>query len=247
MSEHVVVEVPGERSPRHSSDSIDNDSLYAERAYLRATEGTISEGPGQDALGASGTGNLPQQDASIGPPEKYDSIDNDSLYAERAHGRVKEGTTTRWYFELTKKDPPVLDCFASYRSPVKINETERVTRLDLNAGFVQGLYNVRIAVNIGRLNVDRIDSISFKQEDVSLEVFTRRELKDLVVYKSGIVVLGLHHQCTMVNQYFNMEIRMSPSTTTKTDPGYIEIHYMELHSSQSDAVDDSKASTINPM
>ncbi|KAF9361006.1 hypothetical protein BGX34_007377 [Mortierella sp. NVP85] len=85
--------------------------------------------------------------------------------------------------------------------------------LDLNAGFVQGLYNVRIAVNIGRLNVDRIDSISFKQEDVSLE-------------------------CTMVNQYFNMEIRMSPSTTTKTDPGYIEIHYMELHSSQSDAVDD---------
>ncbi|KAG0227939.1 hypothetical protein BGX31_006787 [Mortierella sp. GBA43] len=148
-----------------------------------------------------------------------------------------EPETSKFYFK--PKTPDSTDKMdKADRSPVfictsKVEASKRFTHFSLGNISSKGLHNVCIAVSLEHLNMGAIESISFLQGKYfrleALEVYTRCELRKLRdASESKTLVLGLHHQHNDGDQAFGMEIRTLVHASPQEDPGYIELHYIEL-------------------
>ncbi|KAF9355296.1 hypothetical protein BGX34_010552 [Mortierella sp. NVP85] len=199
------------------------------------------------------TVNQSQQDALTGLLGNYDIVDYKTLAASQREQRV-----SRYHLaprvKVTYEEDPFYSlgisgyCLAQeFQAAVRVDASQRFTRLDFPDDLEEGIYNVRVALNLTRLNMDRIESISFTEAeynscDSDTEIFTKKELVDLSTEsQSKTLVLGLHrqrHKYSGGSTYVAMDIRTLPSAS-KDDAGYIELHYVELHAFQSDTVVDS--------
>ncbi|KAF9346320.1 hypothetical protein BGX34_004042, partial [Mortierella sp. NVP85] len=155
---------------------------------------------------------------------------------------------SRIHFTLDKegdsKNSTILSGGLGYHDPIKVNASYRFTEILMNNNVEEGLYNIRLAVSLDELNIDRIESISFNQRHDdrlgALEVYTKYELYELkeklAASSSGMVVLGLHRQYCVEEDFeprsFVMEIRTTTRPFPLNTPGYIKIHYMELDVTQ---------------
>ncbi|KAF9350496.1 hypothetical protein BGX34_001192 [Mortierella sp. NVP85] len=128
-----------------------------------------------------------------------------------------------------------------------------ITEIHRDVDVKEGLYNVRMALSLEHLDIDRIESLSLNQRHDdrlgALEVFTNKELKELfAASKSMKLMLGLHDQYCVEGNFehrsFIMEFRASTNPSTQGDIGHVELHYMELHASQSTAVADTIDDTV---
>ncbi|KAF9350721.1 hypothetical protein BGX34_001024 [Mortierella sp. NVP85] len=155
---------------------------------------------------------------------------------------------SRIHFTSNKEDYPnkpiVFSGELGYHDPIKVSASHRFTEILMKNNAEEGLYNIRLAVSLDELNIDRIESISFNQRHDdrlgAMEYYTKYELKELkdqlAASGSGMVVLGLHHQYCVEDgfepRYFIMEIRTTTRPLPLNTPGYIKIHYMELDVTQ---------------
>ncbi|KAG0216775.1 hypothetical protein BGX31_000488, partial [Mortierella sp. GBA43] len=125
-----------------------------------------------------------------------------------------------------------------YQPSIVVGAETRFTELIWDADVDEGLYNVVMAVNMNHLNIDRIDSISITQSGGALEIFTGEELRRFAdSSKKKMLLLGLHRQFLKRGDEeltFNVELRTLD--TTRNNPGYLLVNYMELYPSQSNPV-----------
>ncbi|KAK3821910.1 MAG: hypothetical protein J3Q66DRAFT_158186 [Benniella sp.] len=122
-------------------------------------------------------------------------------------------------------------------------EASKFAKLVWKAEIQEGLHNVRMAVNLKNLKLEKIETLSITQYDGdALEIFTRDELQEFVGdSESRMVILGLHRQyprgeATVDVATFTMEFRTlydplpqdDPGPLLQDDPGYLELEYIEL-------------------
>ncbi|KAK3828028.1 MAG: hypothetical protein J3Q66DRAFT_434647 [Benniella sp.] len=187
--------------------------------------------------------------------ESTKSIKSTRTSDSKEDRRLRAGhDISRIHFTLEKegdsKIPTMLSGGLGYHDPIQVHASHRFTEILMNNSVEEGLYNIRLAVSLDELNIERIESISFnqrhddrlgamevrEQQDI---VFTKHELRELkkqiAASGTGMVVLGLHHQYCVEKfepRSFVMEIRTTTRPLPLNDPGYINIHYLELDVTQ---------------
>ncbi|KAF9402548.1 hypothetical protein BGX21_009703 [Mortierella sp. AD011] len=104
------------------------------------------------------------------------------------------------------------ECSVEYQKPVEVDTAKRFTNwTGSTAGLTPGLYSIVLGVSIDKLDESSLESVSFSHRSSPgksgyIEVMTRVALIQIVV---------------------DMEVRIHQSS--KVHPGFIHLHFMELH------------------
>ncbi|KAG0326145.1 hypothetical protein BGZ99_010050 [Dissophora globulifera] len=132
-------------------------------------------------------------------------------------------------------------CTTEYRTPVKVDVTCRFTKWRGSITTLKaGLYNIVLGISIENLNVKSIESLSFCNGNSNPNSNGALEtLRSFPSSRTGVLRLGLHRQfdkfsVTLKGISMDMEIRTVDLESLQTHPGFIELHYMELHRHQFD-------------
>ncbi|OAQ24254.1 hypothetical protein K457DRAFT_129940 [Linnemannia elongata AG-77] len=132
--------------------------------------------------------------------------------------------------------------------PVRVNIRNRLTSWELDLrGRKSNLYSVLLGISAGNASVDQIESIEFRifkkneySEDFSTpsEFFNKQDIRDLVT-GTGLARWKLHNQFKkedLDSVVVELEIRTTQNNNDDSDnddnslvdPGFFELHYMEL-------------------
>ncbi|KAK3810333.1 MAG: hypothetical protein J3Q66DRAFT_352823 [Benniella sp.] len=147
--------------------------------------------------------------------------------------------STRLYFEPEESPSPGMSTsFRSvpdYRPFVKVEEhIDLLLKAD-----IEGLYNIRITVNLNHLKLDGIESILITQYDSDApEIFTKQELQDhFNKTKDGMLILGLCRRQFKVGSTSYSTLKFEIRSSSQDDPGYIELDHVDLGPSSRTAED----------
>ncbi|KAG0248755.1 hypothetical protein BG011_009934 [Mortierella polycephala] len=166
----------------------------------------------------------------------------------------------RWYFkeinERDTEDEVTFLCSMEYHSPVQVSATTRLTGWLFDIDECDpGFYDVVLGISLHGLKLECIESIAFTVESddgvilAPSEIVSKHELKAMGQSKVGKSKWKMHQQLRINEgdspKIIVMDIQPIAAKSSKFDPGFVELHFMELRAFQPEGYNDEKSLLIH--